>query len=405
MKLAIVTGHFSPEVGYQEVCLARAYARLGHEVHVFTSTAVSPNTRGVVKQDYAPGTARDERYGYRVTRLPYRLSFGVNVVSPGLRAAVLAFRPDITIIIGLAKLFPAALLCDELRLHSRLIALFGDAREYAQRGSLAARVRTFLQQLLFIAMKRRLYRRAVRFCDRLVLNHAETLDLYLEQLRPRDRARFDEIVLPLTLGFDPDEFFFDTKDRDATRTKFRIAPQDVVLVTATRVMRGKGLEGIITRVSALARAGLPIRYLIVGFLEDAYAGELRALIAAQPDPGRFIGLPFQDHEAIRRIYCAGDVGIWIKAAISIQEAMGTGLPVVLEDKPVVRHLVRDGENGWFFRPGGLEVRIGDAAGALVAMPPEQRSAARITRAESNRQMLSYDMIAARIVAGLASRQV
>jgi len=174
-------------------------------------------------------------------------------------------------------------------------------------------------------------------------------------------------------------------------------------VTATRVMRGKGLEGIIGQVSALARSGIPVRYVIVGLLEDDYAAELLKFISSQPDPTRFACLPFQDHEGIRRVYCAADIGIWIKAAISIQAAMGTGLPVILEDKPVVRHLVRDGDNGWFFPVGGLEARMRAAVAQLAALSPTERATARRARAEANRLQLSYDILAAQIIDGLATR--
>ncbi len=55
MRIAIATGHFMPEIGYQEVYLARAYSRLGHEVKVFTSTLISPTGKNVLKGNYKDG--------------------------------------------------------------------------------------------------------------------------------------------------------------------------------------------------------------------------------------------------------------------------------------------------------------------------------------------------------------
>ena len=37
-RVAIVCGHFSPEIGYQEVDLAKAFVRLGAQVRVVTTT-------------------------------------------------------------------------------------------------------------------------------------------------------------------------------------------------------------------------------------------------------------------------------------------------------------------------------------------------------------------------------
>jgi len=48
MRIGIVSAHYMPEIGYQEVHLAKAYARLGHTVKVFTSAA-SVNLGGSIK--------------------------------------------------------------------------------------------------------------------------------------------------------------------------------------------------------------------------------------------------------------------------------------------------------------------------------------------------------------------
>ena len=97
-----------PEVGYQEVYLARAFSRLGHQVRVFTSSRVSPSAKQVV-DDYEPGLQTDHKYGYDVLRLEPFFTFRAKVIAKGLRVALEAFKPEVTVLVSLAKLFGSEL--------------------------------------------------------------------------------------------------------------------------------------------------------------------------------------------------------------------------------------------------------------------------------------------------------
>src|ERR1017187_2215767 len=105
MKIALITAHYMPEVGYQEVHLPKSFTRIGHTVKVFTSNA-SFNLGGEInKLSYQTGLSYDEKYGYQILRLP-SISYKSKAYAFGLRKAVLAFNPDIVIMLGVAKIFP-----------------------------------------------------------------------------------------------------------------------------------------------------------------------------------------------------------------------------------------------------------------------------------------------------------
>ena len=88
-----------PEVGYQEIHLPRAFARSGHTIKVFTSDA-SVNLGGEMnKLNYKSGLFYDEKYGYEILRLP-SLSYKSKAYSFKLKKAVLEFKPDVLIILG-----------------------------------------------------------------------------------------------------------------------------------------------------------------------------------------------------------------------------------------------------------------------------------------------------------------
>ena len=109
MRIGVISAHYMPEIGYQEVHLAKAYARLGYTIKVFTSAA-SVNLGGSINQlNYKTGLTTDAKYGYEILRLP-SLSYKSKALPFGLKKAVIDFNPDVLIILGVAKLFPFALL-------------------------------------------------------------------------------------------------------------------------------------------------------------------------------------------------------------------------------------------------------------------------------------------------------
>ena len=89
MKIAIISGHFMPDVGYQEVYLARAFSRLGHQVQVITSNKPSPSAKNIKKSDYAIGLVKDKNFNYSVFRLRAAIKLGTNVISFGLKEALI----------------------------------------------------------------------------------------------------------------------------------------------------------------------------------------------------------------------------------------------------------------------------------------------------------------------------
>jgi glycosyltransferase involved in cell wall biosynthesis len=280
-----------------------------------------------------------------------------------------------------------------------LIAIFGDAHEYKDTSSLAGRIITFLQEILFVLLKKRLYRKAAHLCKKIVLNIPETETIYLSYLKNDEKDEFIAKRIRLSLGYDPDEFFFDKSGREHIRGKLNISDDEIVLVTVTRVNKRKKLESIIDIVSTMHAEGKKIRYFIVGFLGDEYEQELKDYISNQPRPEIFECFPFLNHQEIGKLYCAADLGIWLKAAISIQESMGTGLPVILEDKPSVSHLINESENGWYFKKHHLSETLETAFKELSAKNVKERIEKRNKTALINSSKLSYNIIAERILEG------
>lgn len=384
-----------PEIGYQEVYLARAYARLGHEVQVFTSTAVSPTGKKIVHSDYPPGISIDQRYGYKVLRLRPFFRWGAKVLCRGLRREVNEFRPQIVILLAVAKLFPFPLLNRRTAARERLVAIHGDALEYVRGKGFAGKLKYLWYRLSFLVFKGFLYRRVVKLCHRVVLNIPETEELFASFLSARRRKMFLQKKKNLRLGFDPDEFYFDVNERTATRKALGIPDDAIVIMTSTRVNPRKRLEENVDLIDELAGCGHHLHYIISGFLEDDYGDRLRAYIAGKKR-ATFHCLPFLEHDQVRCYFNAADIGIWSKVAISIQEAMGTGLMVMLEKKASVSHLLENGRNGWYFDAGQMKPKLSEVLSADLRGNDDCVERRRYI-ARQNFESLSYDEIVRNII--------
>lgn len=382
-----------PEVGYQEVHLARAFARTGHTVKVFTSTATVKLGGNIGKRKYAAGLFTDEKLGYEILRLP-ALSYKSKAFSNNLTKSVKEFNPDLLVILGVAKVFPAPLLNKRFHDTVKMVSLYGDAKEYFDRDTFAQKAKTFIHESGFKLIKKPLYLKAVKYCHKIILNIPETDEFFQAIVPAKLKSIYSSKKLLLNLGFDPDEYYFNESDRQAKRKELGIAEDETVLITSTRINKRKSLEQVISLISKLNEEGKKVRYILVGFMADAYEKELKAFIEKHR-AGAFICFPFLGAADIRKIYCAADAGIWLKAAISIQEAMGTGLPVILEDKPSVNHLITDSHSGWFYQKNSFAETIRKAVDTL-----QKGNTDRKKLAEENAARLSYDSITKKIISSL-----
>jgi len=241
------------------------------------------------------------------------------------------------------------------------------------------------------------YRRAVRFADRVALQTPETQAVVGASLPLdlREVLAAKQVFSPL--GFDPTEFYFSPDERESNRKALGFGPDECVFVTCTRVNAKKSLERVVDAVSTLQVEDGGVRYAIAGFQGDRYGHALRSYIDQTAERSIFRCLPLLDHEQMRGLYCAADVGIWSKAAISIQEAMGTGLPLLLESKPSVQHLVQEGLNGWHFSSQGLVDAMRQARHAATLRPRE-------LIATENRGRVSFDIIAQSLLDSVLGEQ-
>lgn len=329
MKITIVCGHFIPAMGYIKVHLARAFAEMGHEVTVVTSTAI-PAYVSHLHRDFGEAPK-----GVEVVRLKPKFTLGQVVIAEGVKKTVLTSNPDQIIAIGLGKRFPK----EALGLGIHTTALFGDnAASYGDSPSAKTR-------LLFEIFKRATYQKAISTADRLVAYTPESFEAAGKMLGGKWSKTLAEQKDFISLGFHPDEFYFDEELRKIKRAELGFTAADKVVVTATRLRPEKNLEQGIPAFENTPEA----KWLLVGSAEDEYAERLREKLEKAIGNERFAILPHANRKELNAFYNAADMALFTTPAISIIEAMGTGLPVILPKEKSLEHLIQNESQGRFVK--------------------------------------------------------
>ncbi len=383
--MMVVSAHFSPEIGYQETHLARAFKRLGHDVCVLTSNIVSPLVKGFVdKKRYSAGVGEWE--GVIVYRLPAVFSIGNSVfVNPVLMERVVRReRPDLVVCIGISKVFPVFLCPLQRRFGFKMGSIFGDNPHHRKEvGRMWASVRTQLKEFWF---------RCRLWVYREMMSHGKVLittkeaEAFLRSLRVIPKG---EEVSFLPLGFDSENFFYSREERKNTRMSLGIRDRDIVLGIIGKPHPKKRTLELLHLLEPVLKTEKRLFLWIVGLGKDEYSKRVERFVKRLGDKVRLSF--FVPHGKLRGVFSAVDIGVWTQEAITIQEAMGCGVFVIIPKKRTTEHLLAE-EDGQFF--SSMDAIPGVIMSILEEFPLGDRRRDDLSR--KNRRF-SYDEIAKRLL--------
>lgn len=317
MKITIVCGHFIPSLGYLEVHLAKAFVALGHSTSVLTSSA-TPAYVGNLSKGFGANPK-----GVEVIRLKPRFTLGQIVIAGGIKRELDRIQPDLVIAIGLGKAFPKPVFDTKYK----VVSLFGDNAHSYVNGSLKTKV-------LFNFFKKPTYRKAIRKSTNLVAYTPESFEAAAAMMGGTEADILRKQTRFITLGFSPESFHCSPITRIAKRMELGYAETDKVIITATRVVPEKKLEAVMPLLAALPHH---VKWLVVGSAGDEYSRDLNENFQTFIGKGRIKMLGYASKADLNALYNAADLALYTVPAISIFEAIGTGLQVVMgEDKSLER---------------------------------------------------------------------
>lgn len=377
MRVTIVCGHYLPELGYLEVHLAQALMKLGNEVSVVTSAAVPAYVQQKVLVVPEVGAATEE--GVMVHRLRPKVQVGQLVWAPKVKETVLATSPELVIAIGLGKIFPYGALQNS---PYKLAVLLGDnSHTYVKR--------TWKQRVIQQWVKRPVYERGIQKADKIFSYTPETVSVVEPWLSNAAGRFLKKKTIEISLGFNRDTFFYNHKLRSDVRDELGVSEGETLLVSSGRLSGNKNYTPWIEAVEQLVATGEAVRCLFIGVGNDAGSRAIQERIEGGSAASAFIFRPFMTSRELNRHYNAADVGFWPITAISVFEALGTGLQLVLPPSPSLRHLASANF--------AVSAEEGAFAPAIATGAQRARETNRQEHAAAVAESFSYRSIAERIL--------
>ena len=349
-KIVLLSPFFDPALAFQEWVVAKCLSRAGHAVTVVTSMraeADAGQNARLLALFPSITVHRVKCIGRGHTLFPISGS-RMRALCSGQDAAIVN-APGHGYGYRALKMLPRSLKC---------VVMFGDLMDNRRK-----------MHPLVKWWKDRWYRWLFERANKLTHNTAECLGILREAGLGKHGSRIELAGLP----YDEDFFFMDEASASP-----RAPDRQRVLTTITRTLAHKPFDQWLPPVFEFLSAHPDWRYCFAGMGEDASAQQIRRLVARSGLAERIDLLPMQDQAGMCRLYNAADMGLFPRATIGIQQAMATGLPVILPQRQTVTHLVREGHNGFYYE--GLE----NAAAVLAKAAATEWPARRVLSEESRK---------------------
>jgi glycosyltransferase involved in cell wall biosynthesis len=395
MRIVHVVDYFQPRLGYQEYYLAVCQAAAGHEVHVVTSDRYKPfaDYAETVEALLGPrfvGAGVSELEGVTVHRLPCRLEYRRNGLwLRGLEKVLARLRPDVLNVDDVFTLTAGRIALMNRRLSLPLV-FDSHAADYN------TGITPSLRHRLSLALFRSLVIPKIRGeADVLIAIDDGTRMMLCRELQiPADRIP----IIPL--GADTHVFRPDATARARFRDSMNLGDNFVVIFTG-KLHPEKGAHVVLEAAESIAsRLGGSIHVVVVGNGPKEYMDRLDAIARRPGLCGRVTFVRrFLDRSELNQALNGADVGVWpLEPSNVIQEAMASGLPVIIPDRNPQglsngSYVARD--NGLLFERGKAD----SLAAALISMANDRT--ARQGMARRARELvdaeLSWNAIANRFV--------
>lgn len=186
-------------------------------------------------------------------------------------------------------------------------------------------------------------------------------------------------VMAIPHGVDCERFRFDAEGRRRWRRQWNVeasAPRPLVVGTAGRLSREKGVDLLIESTAIARREGLPLLTVIAGQGSQRDALETLAADSGVSDAVRFVS--FVDDMAA--FYSALDIFVLCSRTesfgLALAEAMACQRSVVATPTSGSSRQIRHGENGWLL--SGFEAA--EMAGCLVRLAADPQARERMAQA-------------------------
>lgn len=341
-RVLIACAYFDWFSSYQEVSIAQALTSIA-DVHILSGNRVNPIFKEAqleklgVERTYPTG--RFIERGVVVERVKVR---ELRSMSASLAYFKKARSREYDLVIQVMPGHILSALASWPIGNPARVVLYGD--NSAMYSHLNAGLKT-LKRLVFSATKGNVYRVCNFGADRAYGYTPDTLD----RVKPFLSGATARL---LPLSYDKKTFYFSEELREAERSSLGLRPDESLIVTAGKAKRKKRIDLLVKAFDEIAAADPKVKLLIVGAGSGVGSEDVKKSISDSKFSDRILNRPVVATSELNSIYNASDVGTWpFMPAVSIQQAMGTGIPVAIPMNNIVGHLLLDESAGSFIDPG------------------------------------------------------
>jgi glycosyltransferase involved in cell wall biosynthesis len=323
MKIVFISAWYSENMGYIENCLPKSLARLGHEVHVITSTAqVYFNHPFYEKayQKYLGDPIQPEGIrlvdGVQVHRLPFQ-GLKKKIILRGVFKTLKTIRPDIVHTFEHVAIDTLKLVFFKMRLGFKLFtsnhavySVYPIARNW-QNLTIANK----LEWLITEYLPGRFTNLFIEKCFAVTVDAGEIASKY--------RGVSPNKVKIATLGVDTLSFHPNSSEKQAFRQKWGFQEDAIICLYSGKLIAQKQPVLIAQAIDALSKKGLNIKGFFIA--EGELADEIRQYPSSQI-------IPLQPFKELPNFFRMADIAIWPGEESSSQlDAVASGACLVLTD--------------------------------------------------------------------------
>jgi glycosyltransferase involved in cell wall biosynthesis len=354
MKIAFLSVWFSDKMGYIENCLPKAMAKLGHDVHIITSTAQVYFYVGNYKEVYEPylgpkmlepGTTIID--GVKVHRLPSFCIYN-KVFFRGLKPALKEIDPDVVQTFDTSDLATVKAASYKKHLHFNLYTANHIVASVFP-PLMAKHRKNFLFNIYYFLAGRLPGMYVNEKTSRCFPATIDALQIAVEYFGvDRKKCRL------APLGVDTDYFYppspGSAERRSELRKELGFLENDIVCIYTGRFTVGKNPLVLAKAIDRLTREGYPVKGLFLG--KGPQSLEIESCKGC-------IVHEFVPYHELLPFYHIADIGVWPRQeSTSMLDAAACGLPIIVSDK--VQATERFEGNGIVYKdndPDDLSIKI------------------------------------------------
>ena len=323
-NILIVSPFFERKYNYMEVQIADTLHYLGYNVTVLTSNKCMFNS----------GTILDDSVKYNIIRIKKLIRIS-DTIYPlvNLRDIIQSVDPFLVFLIYPSTGLPYFIM-KYLQDNCAVISTFEDRYDKNKF--------TIKTKIIRKLLKYNWYKKVFDRSNIIAVATNQTAEIF------RSHNKFKDVIgnkiRIISLGYDPKIFFYNESLRKKIRSKYNIRDGDIVLITATRIIRTKPVKNWLKPIINALEKNPRLLFMLIGFLNNSYSADIKNWIGTRNKKNRIILVDLLSAEKLNEYFNCADYSIWFTPTISILQSMGTGLKIIIPKRDTLDHLMKNNAN-------------------------------------------------------------